>query len=379
MYVGYRVRNTRLMRKLFSFKPLHLVALFAVVLPAGGMTVDRDLNSEQTVRMRVTADHVNLRSGPGAQSDIVSQVSKGDILLAQKYLDAEWVQIVPPSDVNLWVYGELVRGGVVAVARVLVRAGPGINYRSVGRLEKGEKVDARGIKGDWIKIAPPAGTVLWISGKYIEPAARRTKRAEKKPDRLVRRPPKPEHVRVRRVAASTAYKKPDRMVRKPPKPEHIPARPVVLSTVNRERKLRSVVLPPAGSSGTPGKPVRKPSKPAPKGLVAVEHKHRGKTGSSPLPPGLAGRELLSSRQQGRQVQYLGVLRPSALVWRRPSKYRLVRSRNEKSPAVTVCYVLGNEDQLASLVGRTLVIHGLEYWVQAVRHSVVVPEKIIKKN
>jgi hypothetical protein len=59
---------------------------------------------------------------------------------------------------------------------------------------------------------------------------------------------------------------------------------------------------------------------------------------------------------------------------RPSRYRLTRSQGHTHE--TVCYVKGNEAQLQSLLGKSLMIKGREYWVQGVRHPVLVPEQII---
>jgi len=81
---------------------------------------------------------------------------------------------------------------------------------------------------------------------------------------------------------------------------------------------------------------------------------------------------------GKAVQYEGTLRRSGFVWRRPSRYRLVRF-DAAGRAFTSCYVLGNETQLAGITGQKLLIKGREYWIQGAQHPVVVPEQIVRRK
>lgn len=85
--------------------------------------------------------------------------------------EAVWVCIVPPEQVSVWVYRELVSKGVVQSDKVRVRSGAGLNYHPVGSLNKGEPVDVRGTYGDWIKIKPPAGLAFWVLRDCVEPLA----------------------------------------------------------------------------------------------------------------------------------------------------------------------------------------------------------------
>jgi len=78
-------------------KSLSSPALWIVVWQV--MAVAKCAGSE----VRVTADSLNLRAGPDEQSEVVSQASKGDIIVAVGDLQGDWVKIVPPAGANLWV------------------------------------------------------------------------------------------------------------------------------------------------------------------------------------------------------------------------------------------------------------------------------------
>ncbi len=80
--------------------------------------------------------------------------------------------------------------------------------------------------------------------------------------------------------------------------------------------------------------------------------------------------------QGRAAVYEGTLTRGGLLLIRPSRFRIVE--RGRGRVVTLAYVMGNEPQLESLVGRELTIHGREYWLQGIRHPVLVAERIISR-
>jgi hypothetical protein len=82
--------------------------------------------------------------------------------------------------------------------------------------------------------------------------------------------------------------------------------------------------------------------------------------------------LVESKPQGEQVRLRGTLRRVGWVWRSPASYRLVR-HDEMGRAVTACYVLGDEQELAGHLGSRVELRGKAYWVQGVRYRVVVVE------
>jgi len=274
--------------------------------------------------VRVTGDRVNLRAGPGLKYEVVGQLSRGDVL-AVGTREGDWAEVSTPEHVDLWVYGELVKEGVVAVSRLRVRGGPGINYKPVARLEKGDRVTVRGEKGDWVKIAPPPGATLWISCEYVRLAS------ETHPVPAVTRPIVEK--RERTVSPPSRPKKPVVVAKTPPAPK------------------------PSTATGEAGKPEAARPRPA-----------------APSSEVLLRRKLVPSGEQGRFVDVAGALRRAGWVWNRPSGYRLVKHDNRRRP-FTVCYVLGDAARLDPLVGRSLRISGRRYWVQGVRYPVVAPQTI----
>lgn len=301
-----------------------LVVVFPVAFAAGAQYV-------------VTADRVNLRASAAGESKVMGQASRGDVLEGTGAATNGYVGVVPPPSVDMWVYGELIKNGVAIVGKLHVRAGPGINYQTLGQLEKGAEVTVREEWKGWLKIAPPPHCTVWVSTDYVAPAegaAARSITTASGAEASAASPTPP-----------TAAPEPVADVRKPPMPRYA-AGPTAASSDAPEP-----TAPPPASALTP-------SAPASAGVPAV----------------LAGRALVPGVVQGRQVSHEGRIRPSGLIWRRPSKYRLVRD-DDKGRSMTACYVLGNDEQLSAFEGRAIVIHGREYWLQGVRFSVVIPDRI----
>jgi hypothetical protein len=279
-------------------------------------------------KLRVKGNGVCLRARPDREAKTLAQVNHGDILESAGDSEEGWFAVVPPPTTDLWVYGELIRDGVVSVSRLRVRGGPGVNYRDVGVLTKGQKVTVRGQYAEWLKIAPPAQAALWINADFVTPVA-------------------------------------------DPKPRPAP-RPKL--THRPEPRPKPAVRPPPPKPPVAAKPIPAPIVKAPP-LVEVP---RDKPERTPLPTALIGRTLVESRPQGHSIEYVGVMRPSAPVPRRPSRYRLVRY-DAQGRARTICYVVGNDRQLASIVGRTMLVSGREYWIQGVRYPAVAIVQMVRKD
>jgi uncharacterized protein YraI len=293
------------------------------------------------VDVRVTGENVNLRSVP-VDGEVVGQVSTGARLKADD-LDAEWVQVAIPDSLSVWVYAELVKGGKVAVSRLNVRGGPGINYRKVGQVERGTPLEVRDRNGEWLRIAPPAGCRVWISREYVEPVPR----PQPKP-----KPVTPPALPVKPKPVIAPVKPGPRPV--PPVPPLVtpePVRPAVPVKAGEPDAVAVTILP-RDAAATLEPAVPPPPSPA------------------LLPAELYERRFVEGKSQGVIVELVGVVRRSGPVWRRPSKYRLLM-RNEAGRVRMRGYLLYDNSVLAGSVGRTVKVSGREYWVQGVRHPVVV--------
>ncbi len=137
----------------------------AILFIMGAVAADEQIEPAPSVR--VLKSNVNLRAKPNTTSETIGQVSENDALMVIRFTN-EWVEIIPPQAVDLWVLGDYVKDGVIEGENVNVRAGAGINYNIVGRLDKGEAVTVRRELGPWICIAPPGKSSAWIHSSLVE-------------------------------------------------------------------------------------------------------------------------------------------------------------------------------------------------------------------
>jgi len=272
-------------------------------------------------KMKVVGQRVNLRAKSDLQSEVVGQVADGEYLVAKSFQD-DWVEVAAPDSVDLWVHREFIKDNQVMAPKLYVRGGPGINYSVVGTLVRGDTIIPRGDFGEWIKVVPPAECSLWVNRSYVQvlqPEKSRPVAAQKTVPEA--------SVKQAEQAVPQAMEAPD--IYTPPVVAVVPAAPVVESAPQQ------------------------PATNAPADLALIP---------------LAG--------QGRVVQREGILRLSGLVWGRPSRFRLVRYEGNRIEMI--CYVRGNSGQMNSLLGQRLLIRGREYWVQGVKHPVVIPDEIIPR-
>jgi len=302
-----------------------LVIMITVV----GLCLSGAAQTAALTRVKVLKNNCNLRAKALVTSEVVGQVSENDILAA-KTLDKDWVEVVPPANVDLWVLGDYVKDGVInCLQKVNVRAGAGINFNIVGQLPQGEKVEVRGTHAEWVKIAPSPACSLWISRSlvsevpltYVEPAKLEQAKAEPVP-------PAP-------AVAVMPPSKPEPEV-KQPMPSSQPV----------------VTVAPAPPSPAPAQD-------------AVFFP----------PPGL---DLVSATGQGRWCEVEGRLRPKDFFFRAPSDFRLVNCDGGDKNSETICFVKGNQAQLEALMYRHLIVSGREYWVKRQKYPVLVPERIVLK-
>jgi len=75
------------------------------------------------------------------------------------------VTVTGPNEVNLPAMPFIAE---ITGDDVYVRSGPGTNYYSCGKLNKGDKVKVVASKFSWLQITPPGGSYCWISKQYVE-------------------------------------------------------------------------------------------------------------------------------------------------------------------------------------------------------------------
>ncbi len=286
-------------------------------LMLGGLVAVTIAHGQSDMRVKVTGEKINLRAKASLECEVVGQALDGDVLSAKSIRD-DWVEIMPPAGVDLWVHRDFVKDSAITGNKVFVRGGPGINYSAVGTLARGDTVETRGEFGEWIKIAPPRACSLWVSRQFVQ----------------VLQPEKPA----------------------PPPP---PANWNTSSSTGAVTTLPAPARPPPAALPPPIRPSVTVAEPKPEAFA---------------PP--ADLDLIPLEGQGRMVQREGELRLVGIFSSAPSRFRLMRAGNRGLE--NICYVRGNSSQLSEYVGRRMLIRGREYWVQGERFPVVIPEQIIPR-
>lgn len=123
--------------------------------------------TNEVAKVRVTGDRVSLRVKPDINAELIDQAKLGDEFV---FLDETngWVAVPAPASLDFWVSGDYVQNGTVQPPKLNVRSGPSQNYSVVCVVNEGDALTQRGEFNDWVKIAPPAGSRVWISADYIE-------------------------------------------------------------------------------------------------------------------------------------------------------------------------------------------------------------------
>jgi SH3-like domain-containing protein len=116
----------------------------------------------------ISAARVNLRARPVADSEVVAQAGPGDILTVVR-AEADWLAVRAPTNASVWVKGEFVKDGLVLSERLNIRCGPGLSYRDLGVVRKGDRLAITEIRGGWLRIVPPDALVVWVSRSVVAP------------------------------------------------------------------------------------------------------------------------------------------------------------------------------------------------------------------
>lgn len=178
--------------------------LFMVFVTLGGMSAARaQTPAEQpttrparpAVWLRITAEELNVRSRPDANSVIVTRVPRDAVLQAVGKDEYGWYRILPPDDVFSFVAAPYVerRGenqGVVAVQSGTLRVRVGSRVQEVDPMKSevqtllppGATVHIVGQQEGWYRIAPPPGVHLYVAAEHVaeitpEEATRLSRRA----------------------------------------------------------------------------------------------------------------------------------------------------------------------------------------------------------
>ena len=123
----------------------------------------------------ITGDSVNFRSGAGTNYSSIGKLNKGDKI---EYLgeSGSWVK-ARYSGKTGYVYGSYVgeytstNTKYVTATTLNVRSGAGTNYSIIGSLSKGTKVEVISTTNGWSKIKYN-GSTGYVSSQYLSSSAR---------------------------------------------------------------------------------------------------------------------------------------------------------------------------------------------------------------
>jgi len=137
-----------------------VLLLLTAVLTANAQT-------NGVLKVRVTGDRVNLRARPDLNVEVLDSAMRGEEMVCLEQTNG-WVAVQAPESLDYWVAAEYVQNGVVQPEKLNVRSGPSQNYSVVAVVNKGDTLALRGEFNDWLKIAPPQGSKVWISADFVE-------------------------------------------------------------------------------------------------------------------------------------------------------------------------------------------------------------------
>jgi uncharacterized protein YgiM (DUF1202 family) len=124
--------------------------------------------AQEAVKIKVTGDRVSLRAVPDTNAVLLSKAMLGDELLLRDNNNPEWVGVLPPETIDLWVSSEFVSNKTVRTELLNIRSGPSLSHSVVGTASSGTVLNVRGEIAQWLKIAPTSNTTVWISRKYAD-------------------------------------------------------------------------------------------------------------------------------------------------------------------------------------------------------------------
>lgn len=114
----------------------------------------------------VNNDAVNVRARADKNAEVAAHLSRGDSVdvIDRK---GDWLHIHLPATAKCYVSAKFIKDGEVTGDKVNVRCGPGTNYKDVGKLNRGEKVEVVEA-GEWTQIKPTAHCTGWIAAEFVE-------------------------------------------------------------------------------------------------------------------------------------------------------------------------------------------------------------------
>ncbi len=255
----------------------------------------------------------------------------------------------------------------VQADRVNLRARPLLESEVMGQANFGDTLVGLEESEGWFRVRVPEAFDTWVSAEYLVDGEVRVARLNvrggpginyqvvgslERGDRPTLREVFGEWAKIAPPESASAWVSAEFVARvqpPPPPPEEIPL-------AVRESPLAEA------------EPIPEPE------VVSVPPMAVVPPPAAPVPPPPADVELIPLEGQGKEAAYEGILSRSGYLFGALSKFRLVMYRGNLTR--TECYVRGNRDQLSSLLGAKVRIHGREYWAQGAKEPLLLSERIV---
>lgn len=282
-----------------------------------------ELATNASLRVRVIEGRAAVFASTNAAREALAWLPAGTELSVRGELPDEsvWVHVEPPESVTVWIYRELVRDGKVVADKSRLRSGAGLNFRAVGSLNKGTRVEVRGKYGDWLRIKPPAGLDFWMLRDQVEPLATAPAGG----------------------VAEEAEAPSEEEVMGGAETNRAPAEAAIIETNRLATWAQTRAATP------PASPL-------------------------PLPPELAGAALVDVPNQGAQVVLTGVLDFGMVGGGFAASFCLV-ARQSEGDARPVCHVLAPTSMANPYVGEPVTLEGSRWQLRGVALPVLVVHKL----
>ena len=127
------------------------------------------------------ASSAPIRARPDASSPVLATANPGEIFFAD-HAEGAWTAVAPPDRVALWIHSDFVEGTRVVAKTVQLRTAPSLSSDVAGSLSRGATILQRGKQGDWLQIAPPSSSHVYIETSSLSPVAERTEPVREIPE-----------------------------------------------------------------------------------------------------------------------------------------------------------------------------------------------------
>jgi len=118
---------------------------------------------------KINGHKVRLRTGPNLEGHVIRETNYGEMfgVVAE---ENDFYAVQAPQDCKGYIFRTFVLDGVVEGDRVNVRLYPDIDAPTIGKLNRGDQVEAQvsSVNNKWLEIDVPQTTCFYVAKEYLE-------------------------------------------------------------------------------------------------------------------------------------------------------------------------------------------------------------------